>query len=189
MAIRQRPYIPGETSLRMPAGSGRPHLAPPFMPADNSTLTWSPRPEDCQTAATARIYQYWRDCRGTRPFPARADLDPLSMRVALGNIALIEVHRDPLRFRIRLIGTDQVERLGFDPTGLWLDAIPTPEYARLLIARLTEIVARPEPLLVRNRQLLDHRWYDYEALWLPLGSDGRTLDMVLACQIFTDSRS
>jgi hypothetical protein len=159
------------------------------MPADTPLLIWSPGPDDCQATAMAEIYRYWQDCRGTRPFPARADLDPLQMRAALGNIALIDVHREPLRFRIRLVGTDQAERLGFDPTGMWLDELPAPEYARLLIARLTEILARPEPLLVRNRQLMDDRWYDYETLWLPLAGDGLTPDMVLACQIFADRRS
>lgn len=148
---------------------------------------WAPSPALCRFPLVAEIYRYWLDCRGDRALPSRADIDPLAMRVALGNIALIEVHRDPLRFRVRLAGTYQAARLGMDPTGMWMDEIPAPEYRDLLIGRLREVVARPEPLLAHNRQLMDNHWYDYEALWLPLANDGQTVDMVLACQIFADA--
>jgi hypothetical protein len=155
--------------------------------SDEGRLFWSPRPEDCRFAAMAELYRYWQAARQGRRFPARADLDPLQMRGVLGNIALTEIHRDPLRFRLRLVGTNQVTRLGFDPTGMWLDEMPTPEYGTLLTGRVRQILERQEPLLVRNRQLMDHRWYDYETLWLPLAADGHAIDMLLACQIFTDA--
>ena len=155
--------------------------------SDHGALTWSPEPGDCRFPAVAALYRYWLDSREGRRFPARAALDPLRMRDALGNISLIEVHRAPLRFRLRLVGTNQTTRLGFDPTGMWLDEMPTPEYSRLLIDRIEHLLERQEPLLVRNRQLMDNRWYDYETLWLPLAADGRTIDMLIACQIFTDA--
>ncbi|MCW0233624.1 MAG: PAS domain-containing protein [Ferrovibrio sp.] len=150
-------------------------------------LIWNPEPEDFRAAGSAAVYRYWLDQRHGRRFPGRADIDPLAMRGALGNIALIEVQHDPQRFRIRLAGTYQAQRLGFDPTGMWLDELPAPEYRQLLIDRLQALLARPEPLLVRNRQLMDDRWYDYETIWLPMASDGDSIDMVMACQIFADA--
>src|SRR3546814_16760855 len=95
---------------------------------DQGQLIWSPQPEECRFAAAAGLYRYWLACRQGRRFPARADLDPLQMRGALGNLPLIEVHRDPLRFRLRLVGTNQTARLGFDPTRLWPDDMTTREY-------------------------------------------------------------
>jgi hypothetical protein len=157
--------------------------------ADQAELVWSPQPESCRFAAMATLYRYWLDCRRGRRFPARADLDPLQMRGVLGNISLTEIHRDPLRFRLRLVGTNQVTRLGFDPTGMWLDEMPTPEYSHLLVGRVRHLLERQDVLLVRNSQLMDDRWYDYETLWLPLASDGETIDMLLACQFFTDTGS
>jgi hypothetical protein len=154
--------------------------------ASEAQLSWQPQPEDCRFAAAAELYRYWLSARRDRRFPARADLDPLQMRGVLGNLSLTEVHRAPLRFRLRLVGTNQVARLGFDPTGLWVDEMPTPEYARLLVDRMELIVQRQSPLIVRNRQLMDSRWYDYETLWLPLAADGETIDMLVACQFFTD---
>lgn len=150
-------------------------------------LIWNPGPTDFRTAASAAIYRYWLDQRQDRRFPARADIDPLAMRGALGNISLIEVQHEPLRFRLRLVGSYQAARLGFDPTGMWLDEMPAPEYRDLLIGRLLTILERPEPLLVRNRQMMDERWYDYETIWLPMANDGDRIDMVMACQIFADA--
>jgi len=153
-------------------------------PAD---LIWNPQPGDFRTPAAAAIHRYWLDQRQDRRFPGRSDIDPLAMRAALGNIALLEVQHDPVRFRLRLVGTYQASRLGFDPTGMWLDEMPAPEYRALLISRLEAILQRPEPLLVRNRQLMDDRWYDYETIWLPMANDGERIDMVMACQIFADA--
>lgn len=155
--------------------------------ADQGQLVWSPQPEECRFAAAAALYRYWLAGRRGRRFAARADLDPLQMRGALGNVSLTEVHRDPLRFRLRLVGTNMTARLGFDPTGMWLDDMPTREYGRLLISRMTLILEHQEPLLVRNRRFMDDRWYDYETLWLPLAADGETIDMLLACQFFADA--
>lgn len=157
-----------------------------MLAAVNSRLTWNPGLQDFRFPVVAEVYRYWAERRGQRSMPGRADIDPLAMRGALGNIALIEVHRDPLRFRIRLAGTYQAERLGMDPTGLWLEDLPAPEYRDLLLGRLHQVVARPQPLLAHNRQMMDNRWYDYEALWLPLGTED-SVDMVLACQIFADA--
>ena len=36
-----------------------------------------------------RLYQYWSDKRGERGMPSRADIDPLDMRFAIGNIILV----------------------------------------------------------------------------------------------------
>lgn len=152
-----------------------------------ASLTWSPRVEDCQSSVIVGVYRYWQDRKAGRKFPARADLDPLGMRTALGSVSLTEIHRQPLRFRLRLVGTNMTARLGFDPTGMWMDEIPVPEYARLLVERIRLILQRGEPLLVRNRQFMDNLWYDYETIWLPLAADGETIDMVMACQIFTDA--
>jgi len=36
---------------------------------------------------------------GERRFPARADIDPLDFGYVLGHVMLLDVLRDPLRFR------------------------------------------------------------------------------------------
>lgn len=144
---------------------------------------------DCREPAIGRLHDYWQARRGAHRFPARSDIDPIDMRFALGGITIFEIHRNAdtpsgLRFRYRLIGSAIVARDGFDHTGKWLDELPLLQYRALLLSRLEMLAREPMPLLVHNKQFYDERWYDYEAIWLPLATDHQTVDMLLACQIF-----
>lgn len=38
-----------------------------------------------------QLYEYWDKQRGDRAMPSRADLDPIDMRFAIGNVILIDV--------------------------------------------------------------------------------------------------
>jgi hypothetical protein len=65
-----------------------------------------------------QLYDYWLDKRNGQRYPARADIDPLEMRYAMGNIMLVEVLGELLpRFRIRLHGSNLVPRHGGEHTG------------------------------------------------------------------------
>src|SRR3546814_4610975 len=81
-----------------------------------------------------RLYDYWSAGRAGRALPPRALVDPVAMRPWLGNLSLVEVRHDPLRFRFRLCGSSVVDRIGLDLTGGDLDAIPDESY-RLRSAR------------------------------------------------------
>jgi hypothetical protein len=149
---------------------------------------------DCRESAIGRLYDYWLDRRGPHRFPARQDLDPIEMKYALGGITIFEVHRtapmpSAFRFRYRLIGSAIVARDGFDQTGHWLDELPLLQYRALLLSRLEMMSHDPAPTLVHNKQFYDERWYDYEAIWLPLASDYEQIDMLMTCQIFANRPS
>jgi hypothetical protein len=60
---------------------------------------------------------YWNEKRGDRLMPARADLDPMEMIPFLPNVILIDVLREPLDFRWRLIGTIVEEHMSMPYTG------------------------------------------------------------------------
>ena len=147
---------------------------------------------DCREPAIGHLYDYWQRQRGSHRFPARGDLDPIDMKPALGGITIFEIHPRTdgtnadggFRFRYRLIGSAIVARDGFDMTGRYLDELPLMQYRKLMLARLDMLSRDPAPMLVHNQQFYDERWYDYEAIWLPLASDHETVDMLLACQIF-----
>lgn len=152
-----------------------------------SEMWWTFTAADCREPAIGWLYDYWLAKKGGHRFPARQDIDPLEMKVALGGISLFDVERDPLRFRYRLIGADIVQRDGFDLTGRYLDELPLEQYRALIEGRLRLIMQNPAPLLVHNKQFYDQRWFDYEAIWLPLASDHVTVDILMACQIFADT--
>jgi hypothetical protein len=63
------------------------------------------------------IYRYWDNKRRGRAMPQRADIDPTEIVRLLPYIFMVDVERDPLRFRYRLIGTAICEFLGRDFTG------------------------------------------------------------------------
>jgi hypothetical protein len=133
-----------------------------------------------------RLYEFWKERRGTRLAPSRAELDPVSLRYVLGNLLLVDVLRDPLRFRYRLCGTNIVARAGFDLTGRFVDDHPEPQFREFALARYRKVVELAAPLHDLRNQVFDHRTRRYEVLMLPLSSDGTSVDMVLvAMKYFT----
>lgn len=159
-----------------------------------SALRWAFTPQDCREPAIAQLYAYWLARKGAHAFPGRQDIDPVEMKFALGGITLFDIHRPSdtnpaLRFRYRLIGSDIVARDGFDLTGRFLDELPLAQYRGLIEGRLKALVENPAPLLIHNKQFYDQRWYDYEAIWLPLAGDHVNVDIMMACQIFADTPS
>ena len=137
---------------------------------------------DLQHEKTRQLLQYWRDRCTSERLPARTDVDPIEMDFILGNVVLIDVLRDPLRFRYRLIGANLTEHVGFDPTGLMIDQHPDRTFQEMVVTVLTEMVESGEPMAIRLDDLVDARDRKFEAVLLPLATDGRTVDMVLAGQ-------
>ena len=127
-----------------------------------------------------RLYLYWQDKSGGRAMPARADLDPLEMRSMLGYLMLIDVVPGPLRFRVRLQGTELLWWVGRELTGLTLAALPRNELVTFAERCLSDVVATGAPYHWIGRHDLDGVLRRYEALILPLASDGSRVDMLLA---------
>jgi hypothetical protein len=131
-----------------------------------------------------RLYQYWAEKRGERAMPSRADIDPLDMRFAIGNLILIDVIEGSApQFRIRLHGSNLSERVGFDLTGKMLDALPHPEFRELTRQSFTKVAKTKKPLHAYRDRVLDDRRRHYETLILPLSSDGDRVDLIL-CGLF-----
>jgi len=127
------------------------------------------------------LYDYWCARRGGRAAPSRKDVDPVQIPRHLPNLMLIDVLRDPLRFRYRLVGTRVVTASAEDRTGQFFDQV------RFLNAN---------PAVVKHYQTVAndatphyalepfHNWqrdstYQVQRLLLPLSSDGTTVDMIL----------
>ncbi len=134
--------------------------------------------------ALRRLHDYWNDGRKGAHLPGRHIVQPASMRPWLGNLSLIDVHRDPARFHFRLCGSAFVERLGLDLTGQDLAAIPDPAYRAYAAKQFLRLVATGEPSLSRYRRFIDAEPYDFEVLRLPFADDGRTVSMLLICPMY-----
>ncbi|HYM30786.1 MAG TPA: PAS domain-containing protein [Candidatus Cybelea sp.] len=134
----------------------------------------------------ARLYDYWCERRGSDAMPRRCDIDPLKFPYVLGNIMLVEVQREPQRFRVRLHGSHMVQRAGYDMTGKWLDELPGPEYRAYVIERCRGLVETRKPLVTVHDRILDGRAWRYEVLWLPFSENGRDADVLLCALIYQD---
>ncbi len=142
--------------------------------------------DEVESPILRRFFQYYLEKRGGRPFPARADLDPVDFSYALGDITLVDVHHDPLKFSFRLDGSRHVERFGFDLTGRSLDDFPYPEMRQAIYDSYKDIVEHREPRRYFRDLQSSGRWFRYETLLLPLSSDGKRIDMIVSAISFHD---
>lgn len=121
--------------------------------------------------------------RGTRRFPSRADIDPLDFAYAIGWINLLDVSFNPVRFRFRLHGTELRSKNQIDMTGRYLDDHPLPDLRAYIEPIWRQVVELGAPTHGFYDQSVSNTLRHYEALRLPLSSDGQTVDMLLTCTI------
>lgn len=134
-------------------------------------------PDELRHPNLVRLYRHWDEVRRGRS---------MSLPQLLGHLLLIDVLREPLRFRYRLIGTRLTERMRRDMTGKFFDDIPEPVYRDRLYDWHGGVVAEKAPRGgVTARRLLD-RWEPYEILTLPLSTDGVEVDMTLTGLYYRD---
>lgn len=134
-----------------------------------------------------RLYGYWCERRGDRRFPARADIDALDLTFLMGNMILVEiVAGERLGFRIRLHGTNLVQRAGYELTGKMLNELPISQFRQLAMDTFTHVATTGKPFRVYRDRVLDDRTHRYETVMLPLSSDGERVDMLLVGLIYAD---
>jgi len=141
-------------------------------------------------SAMRRLFEYWLAKRGSRFAPARADIDPLDIPYALGELLMLDVEQanpdaEPV-FRYRLTGSRIVLLAGYDLTGKTTAAIPDPAKRAYVEGVYRQAVAERAPVLVEHQRPIDGRPRDYTLLVLPLSNDGKAIDILMAHQIYAD---
>jgi len=133
-----------------------------------------------QTAALRALYLYWQELRAQGALPSRADIDPLRIPDVLDSIGLFDVEQNPRRYRIRMMGMQIVRWYGCDLTGRYLDEIDFGDRPVFTFALLDQVVdRRVAGHMTGEYTKQDGRTIRYERLFVPLSSDGRTIDMVI----------
>jgi hypothetical protein len=130
-----------------------------------------------------RLFGYWLEKRGERLFPAKAEIDPLDFPYILGYVTLVDVERDPRRYRFRLDGSILVALSGTDYTGRYLDELPGAEYVAFILETYDRVVDRGEPFRYRKNELLDQQLFSEETIILPLGDNPPKIDMLMVAVI------
>ena len=134
-----------------------------------------------------RLYEYWVEKRGERKMPARVDIDPLDILYIVGNVILVDViDGDPLRFHIRLHGTNLAERVGYELTGKMLDELPVDDFRALAQQSFSWVTSKAQPLHSRRDRIIDGRFARYETVIMPLSDDGERVNRLLIGLVYDD---
>lgn len=123
------------------------------------------------------LYDYWRAKRRDRAMPCRGDIDPTEIKVLLPYVLLTDIHYEPLRVYIRLVGTAVAEAAGRNLTGQWLHEAQLDGGVELWLRNYRRLVEERVPVCGRTRATVrpgDERFFEW--ILLPLSSDGRVVD-------------
>jgi len=136
------------------------------------------------------LFDYWRRIHPPHGLPGRQHFDPAAVTRLLPNLVLVEVHRDPLRFRYRLLGSRIDAIHGKSLVGLWLDeAYANHPNADAMLSEYTRVAETRQPIWRRSdpKVVPDPGCRSIEVLRLPLAADGATVDMVLGLTLYFDA--
>jgi hypothetical protein len=140
-------------------------------------------PADAIEPEFTELLRYWESRRQGDRLPARADIEPLDLRALLPHLLLLDVERagDRLRFRFRVAGTAFTTLIGRDVTGLHIDELGPPDRVTPVQDGLAAIVRTGRPCFLAGRPTLHNdRFARVKRLGVPLATDGRAVDMILA---------
>jgi hypothetical protein len=139
--------------------------------------------------AIRRFYDYWFAMTPPGRLPGRQHIAPEDLVALLPRVFLIDVWRDPLRFRYRLVGTEVVWSRQRDPTGRWLDEVHPEGPLKPIIADRYRFIAQTGSATWRRGPSVWLRGAEHcvvENCLVPLARDGKTVDMIFGISIVFD---
>ena len=139
---------------------------------------------------TRQFYDYWLSIAPLGALPGRQHVAPELMTAWLSRIWLLDIHRDPLRFRCRLAGSEMVRSIGREVTGKWLDevhpaSVTDPDSRERF--RIAAELGRPTWRRGTPRWARQPEFRIAESLFVPLAADGRTVDKLIAISVTFDT--
>jgi len=130
---------------------------------------------------------YWNAKCGGRFAPARTEVEPREAKAFLANLQFFDILDGGRAIRTRLVGTEIVRVLKENTTGqIFDDASPRPVVRRTLRA-IRWVMEHRKPLrtLALRTEVEGQDFLSHETLFLPLSSDGETIDVMAVVGVFT----
>lgn len=126
-----------------------------------------------------KLYRWWREERGERLFPTRQSFSPVIMSKFLPSMALHYVGDKAGEYIMKLLGSEIVQNIGFDPTGKPLESLGNVDTIK---ARHDWVLENKKPYLCNDIPMTwVHKEYKtYSALTLPLGATDDAVDVLIA---------
>ncbi|MCW5751281.1 MAG: PAS domain-containing protein [Alphaproteobacteria bacterium] len=139
------------------------------------------------------LHEYWKSIHPQEGLPSRRDLDPIDIPQLLPSIWLLDVQRDPWRFRYRLMGSRIVATMEGQRnyTGRWLDEVhPNFRSEEGVEQRYVRVAAEGRPSWRQGQPSfrLVRDWVSIQNVVLPLASDHVQVDMLLCGSVMLNAK-
>lgn len=137
-----------------------------------------------RTPQLRTLFDYWNAGRGDLPFILWSELQPRDIQPLLPLVFILDIERDPRRYRIQLMGTEIVKRFGGEFTGHYMDELNFGEAKAQVLADYDWVADRVKPhLAISDFIQTGDRRIHAERLALPMSSDGRQADRILGAVV------
>ncbi len=134
-----------------------------------------------------RLCHDWSNlCQG-RLLPEYKDFDVFDFRYVIGHLNVMEVERDPWRFRYRVHSSEAARSVGKDMTGTYVDDYPADDFREKIQDFYQQAAQRTEPSIgIEAEMPLKNILVRWEVVALPFGSpDGLVTHLAVG---FSSSR-
>jgi hypothetical protein len=142
---------------------------------ETDTSAWNPR--------VLRFFKYWLALKPAQGLPGRQHFDPLDIPDLMSRVWMLDVLREPLRYRYRLVGTKRAEIFRRDITGEFFDDVHSRSHdERETYGRFFTSV-RDRVATYRRGNLVgvhEKEHVGVETCIVPMARDGQTVDLLIA---------
>jgi hypothetical protein len=136
------------------------------------------------------LYDYWVSIHPSVGLPGRQHVDPCRLPRLLPRVFMVDVSRNPLRFKYRLVGTEYAYLMGRDFTGRYLDEVH-PDFHGLILRQYAEAAERRRPAYRKGPIRYaspDREYLGMERVILPLARNGFDVDVILGGVMYIPTR-
>jgi hypothetical protein len=129
------------------------------------------------------FYHLWRNKRGLRLMPSKSDFDPAEFTALLPDVFIMQVQGP---YTVRLVGERVVEFFGRSTKGHPAGAFMSREGRDAMEQLMDLVVERRSPIFRAGAAYwsVSKPHKRFEACFLPLSSDDRSVDVILAAVKF-----
>lgn len=141
-------------------------------------VCWEFSQEDILWKGGKLTFDLWKSKQTGGHLPSRADFHPKDLISTLPSVMLVDVHRHPSDFAVRLVGTHIVEIMGRDPTGM---RVADMRGGANLVKRFTAATDKASPYLAVDVEtpFKSKEAPTYSVLVLPLVDSGGAVNMLM----------
>jgi hypothetical protein len=155
-------------------GKSSPRIEHPYLvyTPETDTSSWSPK--------VIRFLDYWLSLKPKDGLPGRQHFDPLDIPDLMPRVWMLDVLREPLRYRYRLAGTKEVETLQREVTGKMFEEVHPHCYDKI-VSRFFEAVQHGVASYRKGNviALYKKEYMTLENCLVPMARDGFIVDLLI----------